>query len=182
MFKTQIHRDRSSRARRPRAMASLLAAAALALGVSDRQVAAREIKGTVAAVNGKTAKINTKAAGSAKVGDRVEIFEILPEIQDVASVATGRVSQLSAGAVWATIERATGTVTAGQRARIFSAASPPGTAPPKNASSPADRGTRKHRCRRESDHQRHLRRVDDPPSHKSGRAPCPLPTLAAKVS
>ena len=89
MFKIQIRHRCGGRADRFRDTLLLLAIGTFITWLPDRPLAAGEITGKVAAVTGKTATITTDEQAGVKVGDRVEIFEILAEIQEEASVATG---------------------------------------------------------------------------------------------
>src|SRR5437879_140329 len=78
-------------------------------------------EGKVVEVIGKTVKV-TAAAGKAKVGDRIEIFTVLPGLDEEATVATGRVFEVDGQTVLIKIERASGQVALGQQIRILPAA------------------------------------------------------------
>ncbi len=121
----------------------VLAFAVCAAWAPWRRVAAGEIRGTVQSVSGNAAKILIEAPGTPAPGDRVVFYQVLPEVQEEASVATGRVSRFTGTTVWAAVDRATATVTPGQRARIISASPPRATASPSAARTPSGASTPK---------------------------------------
>src|SRR5580704_11302801 len=81
-------------------------------------LAAGETRGQVVEVSGHSARIKLATTDGVKVGDRVEIVEVLAEIGDEAQVASGAVTKVEAGSVWMSIGEASGKVAAGQQARV----------------------------------------------------------------
>jgi TPR repeat protein len=96
----------------------------------------------VVEVIGKTAKV-TAAPGAVQAGDRVEIFTIIPDLDEVATVATGRVPDVGDGFMLVTIDRANGKVAPDQQVRILppAAQAKPGTAPALAAASTVTKQT-----------------------------------------
>ena len=88
-------------------------------GVLAPPLAAGEIRGKVADVSEGAAVVIIDSAAVVKPGDRVEIFEVLPDIHEEASVATGRVSVTNGSALLVNFDRTTGTVIPGQFARVM---------------------------------------------------------------
>ena len=89
-------------------------------GLGAATAAAEEITGEIVEVFGTRVKVAVKAeaTNTVAVGDPVEVFYLLPEIEEEASVGTGKVSGVFEGVVLATIDNATGEIQAGQSARI----------------------------------------------------------------
>ena len=87
-------------------------------------VAGEQIDGKVIDISRKTARIAVDRAASVAVGDRVEVYYLLPEIEVEAHVGNGQVSSVTPGIVVATIEDASGDVSPGQNSRIESRAAP----------------------------------------------------------
>ena len=143
----KCHRRHGPAIRAGRALVTCLLAAVstFAAWLPARSLLAREIKGKVAEVTGSTAKIATDSAGTVKVGDRVEIFEILPDIQEEAGVATGRVTQSIGGTVTVTLDPTSGAVAPGQHARILTETSEGKTADTLPSGAGDDRSTLKPR-------------------------------------
>ena len=90
--------------------AAMLFIGLLSFSVPDAELCAAESLGKVVAVSGKEVTIVVDTPASVRVGSRVEIFVVLPEIDQEASVATGRVSKVNDRQIVATIDEATGEV------------------------------------------------------------------------
>lgn len=84
-----------------------------------------EIKGRVLAITDNTVTIAVRAGIEPPVGDKVEIYIELPDLDGIAVLATGRVSELRDGVVIATLDSKNGRIDKNQLARITSAGRKP---------------------------------------------------------
>ena len=85
------------------------------------RVDAVEIKGTVRSATATTATIATEGEFAPNIGDPVEVFFKLSGTDTEISVASGKVSTVKADVIEARIDKATGTLSKDQLARITSA-------------------------------------------------------------
>jgi TPR repeat protein len=88
---------------------------------------AAEVRGKVVHVSGKEATIEVSPRAAVNVGNRVELFVILPDIGEEAHVAAGRVTKSGTGQVVATLDEATSQLAVGHEARILSGVLPLGS-------------------------------------------------------
>jgi TPR repeat protein len=105
---------------RPGRSFPLLAAAILAPAFWAACGLAAEIEATVTEVAGSIAKVSVHSEYLPNPGDAVEIYYVLPEVQEEALVTTGRVSRAGLDAVVVTIDEAAAKARPGYRARIKS--------------------------------------------------------------
>jgi S1-C subfamily serine protease len=103
-----------------RAKLVVMAALMSLLAVQSSETHANEIQGQVVEKTGNTVRIATSSTEKPRVGDNAEIFVILPDLNGIAVVATGRVEEVRHENIMVKIERATGTVKRSQFARIIS--------------------------------------------------------------
>ncbi len=107
-----------------------------ALALAGRLATAEETGGIVRSVTGETVTVET-AGPTPQVGDAVEFFFQVPDVNDPISVATGRVTAVeSAGSVKVKIENATGEVAKDHLAR-FKGGGPTAARPADSPSLPA---------------------------------------------
>ena len=99
---------------------TLLANVISGAAFSAATAAAEEITGEIVEVFGTRVKVAVKAeaTNTVAVGDPVEVFYLLPEIEEEASVGTGKVSGVFDGVILAAIDNASGEIQVGQSARI----------------------------------------------------------------
>ena len=121
-IKSMFTSDDPLRASRP---AWILVAASIAVMLLCQAAAAGEIKGKVVEAAGNTAKVSLDSIDAVKIGDSVEFFEFIAEIQDEAQVGTGVVAMIEAGKVTVTISQSSAKVAAGQQARVHTSVDRP---------------------------------------------------------
>jgi TPR repeat protein len=102
-----------------RAAGTFLLASLITIAIAlENQVAAQAVQGHVVEVNGKEARIAVDRSATVTVGDRVEIFEMVPEIEVEASVGSGQVSRVEDVFVHATIDQASSDIRPDHKVRI----------------------------------------------------------------
>lgn len=88
--------------------------------VPAERLLAVEIQGTVVEARAPTATVKLDGELFPSLGDKVEIVLEIPGLDDVARVASGTVAEVSGDRVVVKIDRTTGKLATGQRARITS--------------------------------------------------------------
>jgi hypothetical protein len=79
-----------------------------------------EIRGTVRSATANSVTIGIEGESTPSVGDPVEIFFKMPGVDEEISVGTGKVTAVAGDSVEANIDKATGTVSKDQLAKIIS--------------------------------------------------------------
>ena len=82
---------------------------------------------TVSRVEGDLVELS--GAGSARVGDTVEVLTRLPGFEELAKVGSGRVVSVGGGGVTARIDQRSGALAVGQEARLLARSAPPPGSP-----------------------------------------------------
>ena len=114
-IKSMFTSDGPLRAARP---AWILVTAFIAVSLLCQAAAAGEIKGKVVEAAGNTAKVSLDSIDAVKIGDAVEFFEFVAEIQDETQIGTSVVAMIEAGKVTVTIGQSSAKVAAGQQTRV----------------------------------------------------------------
>lgn len=120
----------------------LLLAVALLLGFGPSRGNSQEIRGRVVGVSDNAVSIAVRADQKPAIGDKVEVYIELPDLDGVAVLATGRVTELQGSTVVAALEAKNGRIEKNQLARLVATQNQSVTSKPTPGSNSTEPSTR----------------------------------------